>query len=133
MPREWADSITKLLPCQYFLSAILRAPRTSKIHVGFRLEAGRPCRYQSNQLKELQPEMKNSSTNSHSIDSLKQRQQHGKMPSTLPVYPFAAIVGQEEMKLALILNVISPSIGGAVIMGQRGTGKSTAVRALAEL
>ncbi|MEP6635310.1 MAG: magnesium chelatase ATPase subunit I, partial [Acidobacteriota bacterium] len=53
--------------------------------------------------------------------------------STLPVYPFAAIVGQEEMKLALILNVINPTIGGVVLMGQRGTGKSTAVRALAEL
>lgn len=133
MPGEWADSITKLLPCQYFLSAKLRASRTSKIHLGFRLEAGRPCRYQSNQLKELQPEMKKSNTNSHGNDSLKQRHQHEKMPSTLPVYPFAAIVGQEEMKLALILNVINPSIGGAVIMGQRGTGKSTAVRALVEL
>ncbi|MDT5060358.1 MAG: magnesium chelatase subunit [Acidobacteriota bacterium] len=49
------------------------------------------------------------------------------------VYPFAAIVGQEEMKLALLLNVIDPSIGGVLIMGHRGTGKSTAVRALADL
>jgi len=49
------------------------------------------------------------------------------------VFPFTAIVGQEEMKLALILNVIDPSIGGVLIMGHRGTGKSTAVRALAEL
>jgi magnesium chelatase subunit I len=48
-------------------------------------------------------------------------------------YPFAAIVGQEEMKLALVLNVIDPHIGGVLIMGHRGTGKSTAVRALAGL
>lgn len=49
------------------------------------------------------------------------------------VYPFTRIVGQEEMKLALILNVIDPLIGGVLIMGHRGTGKSTAVRALANL
>lgn len=48
-------------------------------------------------------------------------------------YPFTAIVGQEEMKLALILNVIDANIGGVMIMGHRGTGKSTAVRALADL
>ncbi|HEV2799188.1 MAG TPA: magnesium chelatase ATPase subunit I [Pyrinomonadaceae bacterium] len=49
------------------------------------------------------------------------------------VYPFAAIVGQEELKLGLLLNVVAPSIGGVLVMGHRGTGKSTAVRALAEL
>jgi magnesium chelatase subunit D len=48
-------------------------------------------------------------------------------------YPFTAIVGQEEMKLALVLSVIDPLLGGVLIMGHRGTGKSTAVRALAEL
>src|SRR5215216_192345 len=48
-------------------------------------------------------------------------------------YPFTALVGQEEMKLALILNVVDPLIGGVLIMGHRGTGKSTAVRALADL
>ena len=48
-------------------------------------------------------------------------------------YPFTAIVGQEEMKLALILNLVDPLIGGALIMGHRGTGKSTAVRGLADL
>ncbi len=49
------------------------------------------------------------------------------------VYPFSAIVGQEGMKLALILNAINPAIGGVLIRGEKGTGKSTAVRALASL
>ncbi|HEX8141889.1 MAG TPA: magnesium chelatase ATPase subunit I [Pyrinomonadaceae bacterium] len=53
--------------------------------------------------------------------------------SSPPVYPFTAIVGQEEMKLALLLNTIDPAIGGVLVMGHRGTGKSTAVRALADL
>jgi len=50
-----------------------------------------------------------------------------------PVFPFTAIVGQEEMKLALLLNVIDPKIGGVMIMGDRGTGKSTTIRALADV
>ena len=49
------------------------------------------------------------------------------------VFPFTAIVGQEDMKLALLLNVIDPKIGGVMIMGDRGTGKSTTIRALADL
>jgi len=49
------------------------------------------------------------------------------------ILPFTAIVGQEKMKLALILNAINPSIGGVLIRGEKGTAKSTAVRALAEL
>ena len=48
-------------------------------------------------------------------------------------FPFTAIIGQEEMKLALQLNVIDPKIGGVIIMGDRGTGKSTTIRALADL
>lgn len=49
------------------------------------------------------------------------------------IFPFMSIVGQEEMKLSLILNVIDPKIGGVMIMGDRGTGKSTIVRALVDL
>lgn len=48
-------------------------------------------------------------------------------------YPFTAIVGQESMKKALILNVINPRLGGVLIKGEKGTAKSTTVRALAEL
>ncbi|MCS6987827.1 MAG: magnesium chelatase ATPase subunit I [Sphingomonadaceae bacterium] len=50
-----------------------------------------------------------------------------------PVYPFSAIVGQEEMKRALMIAAVDPGIGGVMIFGDRGTGKSTAVRGLARL
>jgi len=50
-----------------------------------------------------------------------------------PIFPFTAIVGQEEMKLALALNVIDPKIGGVIIMGDRGTGKSTTIRAITDI
>jgi magnesium chelatase subunit I len=49
------------------------------------------------------------------------------------IYPFTAIVGQEKMKLALILNVINPGLSGVLIRGEKGTAKSTAVRALADI
>lgn len=49
------------------------------------------------------------------------------------LYPFAGIVGQEQMKKALILNVINPNIGGVLIRGEKGTAKSTGVRALVDL
>jgi len=49
------------------------------------------------------------------------------------VYPFTAIMGQEKMKLALILNIINPTLSGVLIRGEKGTAKSTAVRALAEI
>ena len=48
-------------------------------------------------------------------------------------YPFAALVGQEQMKLSLLVNVVNPRVGGVLIRGEKGTAKSTAVRALAEL
>jgi magnesium chelatase subunit I len=50
-----------------------------------------------------------------------------------PVYPFTAIVGQDRMRLALELNAVNPAIGGVLIRGEKGTAKSTAVRALARL
>ncbi len=48
-------------------------------------------------------------------------------------YPFAAIVGQEKMKTALILNIINPKLSGVLIRGEKGTAKSTAVRSLAAI
>ncbi|NVM38375.1 MAG: ATP-binding protein, partial [Candidatus Lokiarchaeota archaeon] len=48
-------------------------------------------------------------------------------------FPFTAILGQEKMKMGLVLNVIDPQIGGILLTGQQGTGKSTAVRSLVEL
>ncbi|MFA5330833.1 MAG: putative cobaltochelatase [Methanoregula sp.] len=49
------------------------------------------------------------------------------------IYPFSAIVGQEQMKKALLLNAINPKIGGVLIKGEKGTAKSTAARGLARL
>ena len=51
----------------------------------------------------------------------------------MTTFPFSAMVGQQKMRLALLLNAIDPSIGGVLICGRRGTGKSTAVRALTNL
>lgn len=48
-------------------------------------------------------------------------------------FPFLAIVGQQEMKLALLLAVINPEVGGVLLLGPRGTGKTTAVRSLTDL
>lgn len=48
-------------------------------------------------------------------------------------YPFTALVGQERMKEAIVLNLINPSLGGVLIRGQKGTAKTTAVRAIPEL
>ena len=50
-----------------------------------------------------------------------------------PVYPFAAIVGQDDLRLALSLGAVEPRLGGILALGDRGTGKSTAVRALADV
>ncbi|MBM4274813.1 MAG: putative cobaltochelatase [Deltaproteobacteria bacterium] len=55
------------------------------------------------------------------------------MTSKHPLYPFSALVGQDRMKKALILNAINPLIGGVLIRGEKGTAKSTAARGLAEL
>jgi magnesium chelatase subunit D len=56
------------------------------------------------------------------------------MPDTLrPIFPFTALVGQERMKRALILNTVNPKLGGVLVRGEKGTAKSTAVRGLANL
>ncbi|MCS6932926.1 MAG: magnesium chelatase ATPase subunit I [Acetobacteraceae bacterium] len=55
------------------------------------------------------------------------------VPPARPVFPFSAIVGQEELKLALLIAAVEPAIGGVLAFGDRGTGKSTAIRALAAL
>lgn len=54
-------------------------------------------------------------------------------PQPRPVFPFTAMVAQEEMTLSLVLCAVDPAIGGVLALGDRGTGKSTAIRALAAL
>jgi len=54
-------------------------------------------------------------------------------PGAQPAYPFTAIVGMADLKLALLLNAVSPAIGGVLVRGEKGTAKSTVVRALAAL
>jgi magnesium chelatase subunit I len=61
-----------------------------------------------------------------------QSQEDAGLAETLP-FPFMAVVGQKEMKLALLLALINPNIGGVLIIGPRGTGKTTAVRSLLDL
>lgn len=56
-----------------------------------------------------------------------------KVTSHRQPFPFTAIVGQEKMKMALFLNVINPTISGVLIRGEKGTAKSTAVRAMADI
>jgi magnesium chelatase subunit I len=57
----------------------------------------------------------------------------GVSQKTRPVFPFSAVAGQEELKLCLVLTAVDPMIGGLLAMGDRGTGKSTTVRAFAAL
>jgi len=58
--------------------------------------------------------------------------EEGLLTEALP-FPFLAIVGQQEMKLALLLGLINPNIGGILLVGPRGTAKTTAVRSLLDL
>ncbi|MGI5257117.1 putative cobaltochelatase [Streptomyces angustmyceticus] len=53
--------------------------------------------------------------------------------NTTPQYPFTAVVGMDDLRLALLLNAVSPAVGGVLVRGEKGTAKSTAVRALASL
>src|SRR5574338_857322 len=55
--------------------------------------------------------------------------EEGRLTEALP-FPFLAIVGQQEMKLALLLGLINPNVGGILLIGPRGTAKTTAVRSL---
>ena len=52
---------------------------------------------------------------------------------TTTAYPFTAVVGMDDMRLALLLNAVSPAVGGVLVRGEKGTAKSTAVRALSTL
>ncbi|MBS2554644.1 hypothetical protein KGQ19_48100, partial [Catenulispora sp. NL8] len=49
----------------------------------------------------------------------------------MPPYPFSAVVGLDDLRLALLLNAVSPAVGGVLVRGEKGTAKSTIVRALA--
>src|SRR5262245_20150564 len=53
--------------------------------------------------------------------------------TTLPGFPFSAVVGHDDLRLALLLNAVHPGVGGVLVRGEKGTAKSTAVRALAAL
>ena len=67
------------------------------------------------------------------MSNIKKPYQAVKAAPATPLYPFSALVGQEQMKLALLINVVNPRVGGVLIRGEKGTAKSTAVRALAQL
>ncbi|MFP5070388.1 VWA domain-containing protein [Pseudonocardia nantongensis] len=54
-------------------------------------------------------------------------------PSSTPRFPFSAVVGHDDLRLALLLNAVHPGVGGVLVRGEKGTAKSTAVRALAAL
>src|SRR6478672_4645426 len=58
---------------------------------------------------------------------------HRSRPAVTPIYPFSAIVGHDRLRLALLLCAVRPEIGGVLIRGEKGTAKSTAVRALAHV
>jgi magnesium chelatase subunit I len=83
-------------------------------------------------MKKSSPPKKKSASASHASKSISNHQPNEARKKS-PVFPFTAIVGQDEMKLCLLLNVIDPRIGGVLVMGHRGTGKSTTVRALADV
>ncbi len=83
------------------------------------------------QTHETQIENMQASSSSDKNDSAQNT--NGRDRMTIPPFPFTAIVGQEDLKLGLLLCVTDPTIGGVMVMGHRGTAKSTAVRALAAM
>lgn len=122
-------------------SSILSCPRLSSIPLTSPV-CFRPGNTFGGKLyRRIQSETKKSRSRHHvlvtnvatGINSIEQAKKIDSKESARPVYPFAAIVGQDEMKLCLLLNVIDPKIGGVMIMGDRGTGKSTTVRSLVDL
>ena len=62
----------------------------------------------------------------HKICAVAAVERPAKKATKVPPLPFVKVAGQQEMKLALLLNIVDPSIGGVLIMGDRGTGKSIA-------
>lgn len=84
----------------------------------------RAHRQHSNASHKKQPKPEKSLRHSRKDDAQTKREK---------VFPFSAIVGQDEMKRCLLLNIVEPRIGGVLVMGHRGTGKSTTVRALADV
>lgn len=64
---------------------------------------------------------------------LKTTTQPDVLSGDMPIFPYLAVVGQVEMKTALLLSVINPAVGGVLLIGPRGTGKTTAVRGLVDL
>ncbi len=94
-----------------------KKPSASKAAAPAKAKAAAPAKVKATPEAKAAPEAKKASS---------------KKKSAL-AFPFTSIVGQEEMKLSLILNIIDPRIGGVLVMGHRGTGKSTTVRALAEV
>ena len=60
-------------------------------------------------------------------------ERHVAAAAQAPIYPFSAIVGLPDLKLALLLNAVSPAIGGVLVRGEKGTAKSTVVRGLGAL
>ena len=51
----------------------------------------------------------------------------------MSAYPFTAVVGLDDLRLALVVNAVSPAVGGVLVRGEKGTAKSTVVRALAQV
>lgn len=81
-----------------------------------------------------QPAQPSSSTRTNSQNHAHTKEQDKEQERrAAPPYPFSAIVGQADLKLGLLLCVVDPTIGGVMVMGHRGTAKSTAVRALAAM